>query len=79
MIILVLALWVRIHFLSVPIRYDEAWGYNFYASKPLSYGLSQYIDPNNHLLNTFLVHEIRRHALGLYQAANRGGKYYQGL
>ena len=56
MIIMALALWVRIHFLSAPIRYDEAWTFNFYASKPLSYGLSKYLDPNNHLLNTFLIH-----------------------
>ncbi len=56
LVIIGLGLWVRIAFLSVPIRFDEAWTYNFYASKPLTYGLSRYIDPNNHLLNTFLVH-----------------------
>jgi len=56
MVILALAVWLRASFLSVPVRYDEAWSYTFYSSRPAAYGISHYIDPNNHLLNTLLVH-----------------------
>ena len=38
------------------IRFDEAWTYLEFASKPLVLGLSNYRAPNNHLLNTLLVH-----------------------
>jgi hypothetical protein len=38
------------------MRYDEALSFNEFASRPLYYGLSFYPDPNNHLLNTLLVH-----------------------
>ncbi|MDQ6673368.1 MAG: glycosyltransferase family 39 protein [Chloroflexota bacterium] len=52
----VLAIGVRIPFMSQPMRYDEALSYNEFASRPLYYALSFYPDPNNHLLNTLLVH-----------------------
>ena len=38
------------------MRYDEALTFNEFASRPLYYGLSFYPDPNNHLLNTLLMH-----------------------
>jgi 4-amino-4-deoxy-L-arabinose transferase-like glycosyltransferase len=38
------------------MRYDEALTFNEFASRPLYYGLSFYPDPNNHLLNTLLIH-----------------------
>ena len=50
------ALALRAAFLGQPMRYDEALSYNEFASRPLYYGLSFYPEPNNHLLNTLLVH-----------------------
>jgi hypothetical protein len=47
---------LRIPYLSQPMRYDEALTFNEFASRPLYYGLSYYPDPNNHLLNTLLMH-----------------------
>ena len=52
----VLALGLRLVFLGQPMRYDEALTFNEFASRPLYYGLSFYPDPNNHLLNTLLMH-----------------------
>jgi Dolichyl-phosphate-mannose-protein mannosyltransferase len=51
-----LAIALRVAFLNQPMRYDEALTFNEFASRPLYYGLSFYPDPNNHLLNTLLVH-----------------------
>jgi 4-amino-4-deoxy-L-arabinose transferase-like glycosyltransferase len=47
---------VRLVFLFQPMRYDEAFSFTYYASKPLALGLSDYSYPNNHLFHTFLVH-----------------------
>jgi hypothetical protein len=47
---------LRAAFINQPMRYDEALTFNEFASRPLYYGLSFYPDPNNHLLNTLLVH-----------------------
>ena len=47
---------VRLVFLFQPIRYDEAFSFTYYASKPLALGLSDYSFPNNHLFHTLLVH-----------------------
>jgi hypothetical protein len=47
---------LRVSFLNQPMRYDEALTFNEFASRPLYYGLSYYPDPNNHLLNTLLMH-----------------------
>jgi Dolichyl-phosphate-mannose-protein mannosyltransferase len=58
-----LAVGLRAVFLNQPMRYDEALSFNEFASRPLYYGLSFYPDPNNHLLNTLLVH-ILAGALG---------------
>jgi hypothetical protein len=54
--LLVLATAVRLVFISQPMRYDEALTFNEFASRPLYYGLSFYPEPNNHLLNTLLMH-----------------------
>ena len=55
-IILLLGMAVRLTFLFQPMRYDEAFSFTHFASKPLSLGLSDYSFPNNHLFHTFLVH-----------------------
>ena len=47
---------IRAAFLFQPLRYDEGITYLMYASRPLSVGLSNYLMPNNHLLNTMLIH-----------------------
>jgi hypothetical protein len=53
--ILVTAVVVRVAFLDVPMRYDEATTYNNFVSKPLYVALANYATPNNHLLHTFLA------------------------
>ena len=50
------ALALRLVFVNQPMRYDEALTFTEFASRPLYYALSYYPDPNNHLLNTLLVH-----------------------
>ena len=47
---------VRVVLLDRPMQLDEAYTYNEYASKPILDGLSWYTLPNNHLLNTLLIH-----------------------
>jgi hypothetical protein len=47
---------LRAHYLSQPMRYDEALTYLAYASQPLARGLTRYDYPNNQLLHTLLVH-----------------------
>ncbi len=47
---------VRVLYLHQPMRYDEAYSYIQYAAGPFYTGISRYWDPNNHLLNTLLVH-----------------------
>ena len=47
---------VRLDFLFQPMRYDESGTYIHYASQPLYVGLTTYTAPNNHLLNTLLIH-----------------------
>jgi hypothetical protein len=47
---------VRLAFLSVPVRPDEAVTFLSYASHPLGDALGEYSLPNNHLLNTLGVH-----------------------
>jgi len=43
-------------FLSRPMRYDEAYTYNIFASKPLIRVISDYSLPNNHIFHSILVH-----------------------
>lgn len=54
--ILLLAILLRLSFLSQPMRYDESFTFLNYASRPLHVGLSLYDKPNNHLFHTLLVH-----------------------
>jgi hypothetical protein len=51
-----LSIALRLAFLSQPMRFDEAFTFLRFASKPLSEGLTQYSEPNNHLFHTLLVH-----------------------
>jgi uncharacterized membrane protein len=53
--ILVSAIAVRVAYLDVPLRYDEATTYDNFVSKPLYVALANYATPNNHLLNTLLA------------------------
>lgn len=45
---------VRWHYLSYPMRYDEAWNYLHYSSQSRSFIATHYV-PNNHVLHTLLV------------------------
>jgi hypothetical protein len=56
LVIMVMAIFIRVLFLSRPMGYDEAWTFDAYASKPLLVGLSSYSGPNNHVFHTLLVH-----------------------
>jgi hypothetical protein len=47
---------VRAYHLSVPLKFDEAWTFLDYARQPLGDGISNYSNPNNHVLNTVLMH-----------------------
>jgi hypothetical protein len=51
---------IRLVYLFQPMRYDEAFTFISYASKPLKEGLADYTFPNNHLFHTFLVHLVYR-------------------
>jgi Dolichyl-phosphate-mannose-protein mannosyltransferase len=53
--ILVGAVALRVAYLDVPLRYDEATTYDNFVSKPLYVALANYATPNNHLLNTLLA------------------------
>src|SRR6516165_8653441 len=46
----------RIYFIDEPMRSDEAYTYNEYATRSLYDAVSLYTFPNNHLLHTLLVH-----------------------
>jgi hypothetical protein len=47
---------VRLIFIGVPMRADEAYTYNEYATKSVYDAISLYTFPNNHLFHTLLVH-----------------------
>jgi uncharacterized membrane protein len=49
---------IRLHFIGRSMRYDEAWTFLHYASRPLFEGISNYSAPNNHLFHTALVHAV---------------------
>ena len=53
--IVIIAVAIRVAYLDVPLRYDEATTYNNFVSKPLYVALANYATPNNHLLHTFLA------------------------
>jgi hypothetical protein len=54
--VFVAGIFLRVWHVGRAIRYDEAWTYLEFASRPLVLGLSNYRAPNNHLLNTLLIH-----------------------
>lgn len=53
--IVVTAAALRVAFLFQPMRYDEAFTYLAFASKPWYVGLAYY-EPNNHIFHTMLAH-----------------------
>lgn len=46
---------LRLAYLGVPLRYDEATTWVNYVSRPIHVGLSNYSAPNNHVLHTVLA------------------------
>ncbi len=54
--IILLAVALRLAYLSQPMRYDEAFTFLRFADRPLAEGLTRYDAPNNHLFHTLLVH-----------------------
>lgn len=54
--LLLIGLVARLVYLNQPMRYDEAYSAVVFAARPLRYALSDYHLPNNHLLNTLLMH-----------------------
>jgi hypothetical protein len=52
---------IRAIVLNDPLRYDEAYNYQTFASQPVAYALSFYPNQNNHVLNTLLAHVSTRH------------------
>jgi hypothetical protein len=46
----------RLAFITVPMRYDEAYSFLVYASGSASHIVSNYGDPNNHVFHNLLVH-----------------------
>jgi hypothetical protein len=55
-LVMCLAFVLRLIFIGLPIRYDEATTYMEYASKPIPILLSYYSSPNNHIFHSLLVH-----------------------
>ncbi|HEX8430419.1 MAG TPA: glycosyltransferase family 39 protein [Longimicrobium sp.] len=54
--IIAAAVAVRLVFIRQPMRYDEAYTFLEFASRPIYIGLSNYSAVNNHLFHTLLVH-----------------------
>src|SRR5690606_37799725 len=52
----VIGLFISISYLGVPMRYDEAYTFNEYATRSPYDAVSLYTFPNNHLFHTLLVH-----------------------
>lgn len=50
------AIVLRLNFINQPMRYDEAWTYNRFASRNILIGMVNYSAPNNHIFHTILVH-----------------------
>jgi hypothetical protein len=55
-LVFAVGIFLRLWHLGRAVRVDEAWTYVEFASRPLVLALSNYRAPNNHLLNTLLVH-----------------------
>ena len=57
-VILLVAFVLRLYYLFQPMRYDEAFGFILFFSQPLSFSLSHYVAPNNHLLYNIFAHPL---------------------
>lgn len=55
-VLIVVAGAVRLPYLHQPMRYDEAHTFVRYASQPVSLIVTQYAEPNNHVLHSLCVH-----------------------
>lgn len=47
---------IRLHYLSLPMRYDESFSFTHYVAPSLRSALADYSTPNNHLFHTLLSH-----------------------
>jgi len=54
-LIILVGVILRAMMLSLPIMYDEAFTYTYFACKPLQVIVSDYSYPNNHIFHTLLV------------------------
>jgi hypothetical protein len=70
--------WLRLREINTPIGTDEAASWLYYASKPLVVGITIWSSPNNHLLNTLLMH-ICGAAFGPREWALRLPAFFAGL
>ena len=59
-LIVALGLALRLRFMNEPVRSDEAYTYNEYATRSTYDAVSLYTFPNNHLLHTLFVHAAVR-------------------
>ena len=55
-IFFIIGIWLRLRDLNIPMGTDESATWLYYASKPLIVGVTIWSSPNNHLLNTLLMH-----------------------
>jgi hypothetical protein len=55
LLIMTAAALVRIHFLDLPMRFDEAYTYLTYASQPIVVIVSDYREPNNQIFHSLFV------------------------
>ena len=63
LIVTLLALLIRLVFISRPMRHDEAYTFIAFASRSLGVVISDYHLPNNHVFHTLLVY-LAYHLLG---------------
>ncbi len=55
LIIIAAGIYLRYSFLFRPIKYDEAWSFNRWASQSFAFIVKDYSAPNNHILHTILM------------------------
>jgi hypothetical protein len=53
--LVVIGVGLRVWAMSLPVMYDEAFTYTYYATRPWYVVLAEYSYPNNHILHTLLV------------------------
>jgi hypothetical protein len=54
--VMLAGLTVRLLYMQYPLRHDEAWTVEAYARAPVYRLLTDFHDPNNHLLHSLLIH-----------------------